>query len=310
LGRKITMLRPGLIAGMLVLLLVVPGFVVAPAQDQPDPEKKQDPKPPPSQRGDNPDVFQPLTEEQEKILREQKARYSLEPVKSEPELPSIDKVAETDRLPGGGYLVRNKKGRIVRAVVPGRVGINSGLIEVFATLGPKDHESVLKIVCDIHVLDLTLSSLIGLKRGTLPEKYGEADRSDPSRILVFISWRNEEGKLVTHRAEDLLIDVKRRQTFPRVGWLYQGAWEVTEHPVTRRRQKMLRAALSKLGITTFRDPYSLIDNVLKDEDATDDIYAANMFVLPPPGTEILCSMRKPTAEELETIKKVEKEFYK
>jgi hypothetical protein len=280
-------------------------------QDQPEPKGDQDPKkPPPSQRGDNPQVFQPLTEEQERQLREERERYTIQPVKTEPDPKSLEEVAKECRMPGGGYFDRGEDRRVIRAVVPGMIGINQGLIEVFATLGPKDHESVMRIVCDIHVLDLTLSSFMGVKRGQLPQKYGAADESDESRLLAFVSWKGGDGKVVTHRAEDLLIDVKRGRLFPRVGWAYIGGWEETVHPISQKRQKMLRAALSKLLITSFRDPYSLIDNALKDEDATDDIYAANMFLLPPPGTEVMVAFRRPSAKELEEIKRVESEFYK
>lgn len=290
--------------------LLVGGFGAAP-QDQTGPKQGQDsPKPPPSQRGDNPQVFQPLTEEQEKQLKEERGRYTVKPVEGEPPPKSIDEVPGECRMPGGGYFERGEDRRVIRAVVPGVIGISQGLIEVFATLGPKDHESVMRIFCDIHVLDLTLSSFMGVKRGQLPQKYGVADESDESRLLVYVSWRGADGKPLIYRAEDLLIDVKRNRLFPRLGWAYIGGWEETVHPISQKRQKMLRAALSKLLITSFRDPYSLIDNALKDEDATDDIYAANMFLLPPPGTEVSVIFRRPTAKELEEIKRIEADFYK
>lgn len=300
----------------LVVIVLLAGMGLTfqdPPQPQPEPKKEgQDPdkKPPPSQRGDNPQVFQPLTEEQEKQLREERERYSVKPVTTEIEPKPLDQVPKECRMPGGGYFERGEDRKVARAYVPGVIGINQGLIEVFATLGPKDHESVMRLFCDIHVLDLTVSSFMGVKRGQLPQKYGEADESDESRILLLISWKGADGKYVTYRAEDLLIDVKRSRVFPRVGWMYIAGWEETVHPITQKRQRMLRPALSKLAVTTFRDPYALIDNALKDEDATDDIYAANMFVLPPPGTEIHFMIRRPTAEELKGIKTIEKEFYK
>lgn len=297
-------------SGTALALFLVVGSGAA-LQDQPGAKKDQDPpKPPPSQRGDTPKVFQELTAEQERQLREERERYTVKPVEGEPDPKNLDEVAKECRMPGGGYFERGEDRRVVRALVPGVVGINQGLIEVFATLGPKDHESVMRIFCDIHVLDLTLSSFMGVKRGQLPQKYGIADESDESRLLVFVSWKGADGKTVTYRAEDLLIDVKRSRLFPRVGWAYIGGWEETVHPISQKRQKMLRAALSKLLITSFRDPYSLIDNPLKDEDATDDIYAANMFLLPAPGTEVMVAFRRPTPKELEEIKRVEGEFYK
>lgn len=297
----------------LVALLPLALLAVLAAQDQPPPKQDQDPKKlPPSQKAP-PQVYQPLSKEEEERLQKAKEKFAVQPV-DEPELPSIEEAKNKGvrELLGGGYLhtTTDKDGaKIHRAVVPASIGITSGMIEVFATLGPKDHEAVLRIYCDIHVLDLTLSSIMRIKRGDYPEKYGEADKTDDSRILVFVQWKDKDGKVVTHRAEDLVIDVKRDRSFPRVGWMYLGAWHESEHPVTKKPQKTLRAALSKLAITTFRDPYSLIDNTLKKDDAEDDIYAANMFVLPDPGTNVLVFFRKPTAEELQAIKKVELEIY-
>jgi hypothetical protein len=274
-----------------------------PPQDQPDPKKL-----PPSQKP-APQVYQPLSKEEEEKLNKLRERFTVAPVEGEPELPSFDEAKNKGCQPllGGGFL--HVADKIHRAVVPANVGITSGMIEVFATLGPKDHEAVLRVFCDIHVLDLTISSIMRVKRGQYPEKYGEPDKSDDSRILSFVQWKNKDGKPVTYRTEDLIIDVRRDKPFPRVGWMYLGAWHETEHPVTKKPQKMLRAALSKLAMTTFRDPYSLIDNTLKEEDATDDFYAANMFVLPDPGTQVALIFRKPTAKEMEGIKNVEKELY-
>lgn len=273
---------------------------------------------PPSQK-EPAKVFKPLTEDEAREFQRKREKFSVEP-SAEPEAPpepASDQEAQKIGgmlLPGGGYwyALRDKQtGRDVpRIVLPGVVGINSGFIEVFATLGPKDHESVLRVFCDVHTVDIAVSSILKVRRGSYPEKYGEADPSDASRILIFVQWKNDDGKVVTYRAEDLLIDVKHDRTFPRVGWVYLGQWHETQHPVTRREVKMLRAALSKLLVTTFRDPYSLIDNALKEEDATDDIFAANMFVLPSPGKNVSVILRKPTEEELKAIKKTEQDFYR
>jgi hypothetical protein len=298
------------------MLALVPLALVAfiAAQDMPKEEKQDQPDPkklPPSQKAPA-QVYQPLSKEEEERLQKAKEKFYVKPV-DEPKLPTIEeaKTKGVRELLGGGYLHTTEKDGVKthRAVVPATIGITSGMIEVFATLGPKDHEAVLRIYCDIHVLDLTLSSIMRIKRGDYPEKYGEADRSDDSRILAFVQWRDKDGKAVTHRAEDLVIDVKRDRAFPRVGWMYLGAWHESEHPVTKKPQKTLRAALSKLAITTFRDPYSLIDNTLKKEDSEDDIYAANMFVLPDPGTNVLVFFRKPAPDEMKAIKKVEAEIY-
>ncbi len=284
-------------------------------QDQPKPQDEQDPKKLPPSQKQPPQVYQPLSKEEEERLSKLREKFAVKPVESEPELPAFDQAKsakECRELPGGGYqhtLTDDKGTKSLRTVVPATVGITSGMIEVFATLGPKDHEAVLRIFCNIHLLDLSISSWMRMKRGDYPEKYGESDKTDDARILVFIQWKNKDGKVLTYRAEDLIINVKKDRPFPRVGWMYLGGWHESEHPVTKKPQKTLRAALSKLAMTTFRDPYALIDNTLKKEESEDDIYAANMFVLPDPGTEVRVIFRKPTADELQEIKKLEKELY-
>jgi hypothetical protein len=283
-------------------------MICAFTQDKPQPQGQDTPPQDPNQK---PKVYQPLTKDEEERFNKEKEKFSVKPVTTEPDLPSFQEaktLKDYRELPGGGYQqIQDKK--ITRLVLPATIGITSGMIEVFATLGPKDHEAVLRVTCNIHLVDLTLSSYMGMKRGDYPEKYGEEDKNDDSRLLIFVQWKDKDGKAITYRAEDLLIHVKRDSTFPRIGWVYLGQWHESEHPVTKKPMKTLRAALSKLMVTNMRDPYSLIDNALKADDADNNEHAANMFVLPESGTEVKLILRKPTPEELKGIKEIEKGLY-
>jgi hypothetical protein len=209
-------------------------------------------------------------------------------------------------IPGGGYHIEKKN--VATVVVPARVIISRGLIEVLGCAeGGKEHESVLRIETDIQALNLALI-LSRFTAGPVPEKLGQ-EGNQGSRVLVLVQWKHD-GKLVTHRAEDLVINVKRRGPMPRVGWTYVGAFVEVENPIApnkKEKQKVLAATGSRSLITTWRDPSTLLDNPLPD--AIDDTaYAANHVLLPESGTVVALIVRAPTKDESAAITKLEGEL--
>lgn len=274
--------------------------------NQGNPPKEQPKNQPPSK------IWRPLTEEEEAQMRKAQEHFQATPV-AEPTMPAIEEAKSKGggivMMPGNlGYLWKSQDPKGVhRVVLPARVIHNSGLIEVFATVSEaRDHEAVIRVDCDIHATDISINHGLRLARGNLPEKYGVETKS---RVVALLQWKDDEGRTVTYRVEDLILDFRRNRKFPRVGWLYRGGWLVTQDPLTGKERRALLAAYSKMLITTWRDPQSLIDNVLKDEDAGPDSYFANLFVLPKEGTPALLILRRPTPEEAAEILKVEKELY-
>jgi hypothetical protein len=234
-------------------------------------------------------------------------------VVDEPEWPLLKsdediKKAGGSPMPGGGYHIERKG--VPAVVVPGKILLNRGIIELLGCAeGGKEHETVLRLECDIQALNLALI-LSRFTGGPVPQKLTQ-EGDQGSRLLVLIQWKAND-KIVTHRAEDLIISLKTRGTMPRVGWTYVGAFVEVENAITpnsKEKQKVLAATGSRSLITTWRDPSTLLDNPLPDA-VDDSAYAANHVVLPDPGTPIAIIVRGPTKEESTAIMNLEKALAK
>lgn len=233
-------------------------------------------------------------------------------VETEPALPDKAEEGNPDMIPlkGGGYLHFEKKEngeRVSRAVIFGKVALQEGLIELFICAeGGKDYESAVVTACDVQQLDLSLV-LSGMKKGALREKLGEPTKGEGSRVLVFAQWKDGDGEVRTCRVEDLVHDVVRKRTMPRVGWTYVGAWEDDVDAVTQQPngKKFLRAVRSRTLLATFHDPGALLDNPIVTQARDDTSYHANRAALPPSGTDLKIFFRLPTADELKEIEALE-----
>ena len=234
----------------------------------------------------------------------------------EPEIVLDDKVGNradfVAQLPtGNGFIFERKdeKGRkVAGVVVPGIVLVTRGLVELFGCgEGGKEHETVLRLECDVQSLDLALTSA-GLKRGRLPSKSDISEAGQGSRVIALVQWTGEDGKSVSYRSEDLVVSTRRQRSMPRVGWTYVGAWSEMPDPASpkgEKKHKVLAAANSRSYVTTFRDRSALLDNPL--EEAIDDtIFAANFMLLPRSGTPVRVIFRTPSEAEFKEIADLEK----
>lgn len=203
---------------------------------------------------------------------------------------------------GGRYEYANR-----RLVVPGRVCLQKGLIELFACARRgKEHESVLVLDCDPQELHLALT-LMGLRDkrefGNVgPQYLGDPTVPKGDRVVVEVSW-HEEGERRLYRAEDLILTgpPEYTTTMEPVGWVFSGSefidevdWE-TGKPTGRQ---IYLARSTRSLITTYHDPTSILDNPLP-EGGDDTLYLANFRVLPAPGTPVEVAVRAARAEELE-----------
>jgi hypothetical protein len=288
-----------LIVGLFTFVLVgiVAGvvYMAAPRQGGPAPARQDPPK-------------------QDDLPRNQD--FVVAPI-DEPEWPAPDdadalKKAGHAAFPGGyQFDLKQRDGsRRTGAVVTGKILLDRGLIELLGCgEGGKEHESVVRLDCDIQALDHALQ-LSGLKRGKLPEKLGADQPDQGARVVILLQWK-KDGKTVTHRAEDIIIGSKRQKTMPRVGFTYVGTWAEVQDPASgnKKTYRVLAATGSRSLVTTYRDPSALLDNPL--EDAMDDtLFAANYMLLPPSGTPVKVILRGPTADEAKEIAAIEKELSK
>ncbi len=237
------------------------------------------------------------------------------PALNEPDVTRDDKVSEREDfvapIQGGGYIFERRDvdgKRIGGVVVPGVVLVTKGLVELFGCgEGGKEHETVIRVDSNIQALDLALTSA-GLKRGRLPMKTDVNLADQGSRVLILVQWADKDGKIVTHRSEDLIVSMRRNSPMPRVGWTYVGQWMEVADPTSpkgEKKHKVLAATGSRSLITTFRDRTALLDNPL--EEAVDDtLFGSNYMLLPRSGTPVKVILRSPTAAERGEIATLEK----
>lgn len=245
--------------------------------------------------------------------------FVVKPVEGEPAWvsPAEEKeVARLGYLPfKGGYIyeLTDGKGKITQTgiVVDGTILLDRGVIELLGCGGGgKEYESVLRLEADVQGLDLALS-LCGLKRGPIPGRLADPDLVQGSRVVVLLQWIGEDGKTVTHRAEDCIVNIQRKAPMPRVGWTYVGAMLPVPDPASTggKTYRVLAAAGTRSLLTTYRDPSTLLDNPLFDA-IDDSLYIANYMVLPEMGTKVRVILRPPAEAEKKEIARVEAELAK
>jgi hypothetical protein len=239
------------------------------------------------------------------------------PPLNEPDVSLDGKVSEREDfvapIQGGGFIFERRDvdgKRVGGVVVPGVILVTKGLVELFGCgEGGKEHETVIRLESNVQALDLALTSA-GLKRGKLPSKPDLNLPDQGSRVLVLVQWIDKDGKLVTHRSEDLLVSMRRNAPMPRVGWTYVGTWMEVADPTSpkgEKKHKVLAATGSRSLVTTFRDRSALLDNPL--EEAVDDtLFGSNYMLLPQTGTPVRVILRAPTAAERGEIVALEKKI--
>jgi hypothetical protein len=158
---------------------------------------------------------------------------------------------------------------------PGKVNMAKGVIELLACApGGKRHESILIVYIIPYHLQVSLL-LLGLNYGDNINYQGDPTIPQGDSVEVWVKWnRNNEEFIV--RGEDFIFDLVSRKTMKHTHWIFSGSKVING---------TFMADMEGSIITTFHDPYTIIDNPLPG-GGNDELYVVNETLVPPKETEI------------------------
>ncbi len=185
--------------------------------------------------------------------------------------PPIQKIAEN--LYRVGDVAVDTKQRTV--TFSARVNLPQGVLEVLiCTEYGKTHESLLSTKVDPLHLNVALL-LLGLEGGHAVKYQGDPTQPVGSPVEIWFRVKEGETEKVI-RAEDWVFDTRRNRPMLRTHWVYVGS-VVTKDGFMAQREGQI--------VTTFHDPFTLMDNPLP-EGADDTVYVVNTEQVPRVGTPV------------------------
>lgn len=150
----------------------------------------------------------------------------------------------------------------------------------------KAHESLFMLRCEPRALNAGLLAL-GLEPGTAGKFVGgKPVRPEGPKVDLFASW-TDQGKEVTHRVEDLIIDLRTQKPLVRCGFTYIGSRRKM-NTVTGKR--FYAADITRDLVAVWNSPNTVLD-LATAEAAWDDAYVANRDKMPPKGTPVKVVVR-------------------
>ncbi len=165
--------------------------------------------------------------------------------------------------------------------IPGYINQLQGAIELIAcaTKG-KTHESIL--VLDVEPIHLQLAMIrLGLT-ALQPVRYqGDPEPPKGGRVNIFVEWQ-ADGKKVRYRADELVWCPSKNETMPKTDWVFTGSQVI---------DGVFQAGVEKSLITTYRDPYTIIDNP-SESGINDELFVPNKNILPPIKTPVTLIIEK------------------
>jgi len=185
--------------------------------------------------------------------------------------PVIQRIADnTYRI---GEISVDMKARTV--TFPAQVNLARGVLEVLiCTEYGKTHESLLSTKVDPLHLNIALL-LLGLEGGHAVRYQGDATKPVGSPVEIWFKLRDGDSEKLL-RAEDWVYNTHRNRPMLHTHWVYVGS-VLTKDGFMAQREGQI--------VTTFRDPFTLIDNPLP-EGADDTVYVVNTQEVPPVGTPV------------------------
>lgn len=155
--------------------------------------------------------------------------------------------------------------------MPAQVNMQKGMIELVAcSSGGKLHESILLVHAEPYHLQLALL-LLGLNHKGGVKFQGDATQPEGDRVLVFVE---RDGR--RRRVEDYVWDLNHKTPMEHTDWIFSGSKFINGE---------FGAQLTRTLITTYHDPYTILDNPLPT-GADDEVYEVNSQVTPPVGTTV------------------------
>lgn len=172
-----------------------------------------------------------------------------------------------------GNVILDSRKREIR--IPGRVNMEKGMIELVACgPGGKLHESIL--VLDVVPYHLQVGLLLlGLRFVGGPEYQGDPRTPLGDSVEIQASW-TLAGKTTTVRIEDLVWDIPHKRMMEHTPWVFVGS---------KLLQGQFMADAEKSLITTYHDPFTILDNPLPS-GSDDELYKVNWNIVPPKGTPV------------------------
>lgn len=158
---------------------------------------------------------------------------------------------------------------------PAEVNMESGLIELLLC-GRKGklHESVLKTEIIPSHLQVALL-LLDYNYGNLLEYQGDPRRPEGDSLLIMVNWQDEHGEMREQRIEEFAYNKQNQRKMQSTPWIFTGSRVV---------EGIYMADIEESIITTYHDPYSIIDNPLTT-GGDDTVYEA-AGTLPAKGTKV------------------------
>jgi hypothetical protein len=190
--------------------------------------------------------------------------------------PVMEKIAEnTFRI---GEVTVDTKRRTV--TFPARVNLREGVLEVLiCTEYGKTHESLLSTkAAPLHVNVALL--LLGLEGGNAVKYQGDPTKPVGSPVEIWFAVKVEQGEKLV-RAEDWVYNTHQKRPMLHTEWVYVGSVLTRDGFMAQREGQI---------VTTFHDPFTLIDNPLPG-GGDDTVYVPNTKEVPPSGTPVTVTIK-------------------
>ncbi len=178
----------------------------------------------------------------------------------------------------GSLVINSQKQEII---LPGSVNMQRGMIELLACApGGKQHESILVLDVVPYHLHVALV-LLGLNFAGGLEYQGDPHTPKGDSVEVWVKWKS--GEMDTSvRAEDLVWDIRRNKPMEHTSWIFSGS---------KILDGKYMADVEKSLITTYHDPFTILDNALPT-GSDDELYKVNERLVPKKGTPVEVTIRK------------------
>jgi hypothetical protein len=177
-----------------------------------------------------------------------------------------------------GNIKIDSKNRVL--TIPGKINMQKGMIELFACApGGKAHETV--VVLDVVPYHLQVSLiLLGLNYVGGLSVQGDTLTPRGDSVDVFVSWI-KDGRDTTVRAEDFAWDIPKGKSMEHTPWVFTGS---------KMSDGKYMADVEKSLITTYHDPFTILDNPLST-GRDDETYKVNDALVPPKGTAVVVTIK-------------------